>query len=146
MSSTAHLDPYLARRTLIGLCIAPFAGAFAGSLVLVVVTLVSGANEGPSAGPLALLGMATVLGGIIGFAAAIILGLPAHLALQRLRLCSLPVYAGLGLLIAAVTLLATAAAYGGVAIIDQALSMSAAIVGVVSGVTFWLIRRPDRDY
>lgn len=84
--------------------------------------------------------------------ASVIIGLPIHIAAQRLRITAAPAYFAIGAAAAAILIVAAALlTLGDWTFVDEALqdAVQYAIVGIPTGgltaLFAWLIRRPDRD-
>jgi hypothetical protein len=91
-------------------------------------------------------------GGMIGVPAMLILGIPAHVVFQRLGFRALPWYAISGLLCGlSVYFLCVAAltkwwpTANDYVLYEPGVFVLAASIGFMTGTSFWLIRRPDRD-
>lgn len=132
----------LSARLLIGILLAPITTG----LVFLCVSAFGNLSEGV---------WALKLSALVGYTAAIVLGLPAHLLLRKLGWTNLLSYLVIGLLIG---LVVGAALFSPVFVGNIGLTPSsgkslapsaaifvlAAFFGALSSLVFWIIARPDR--
>lgn len=134
--------------TILALIISPIAGA---SMTMLCIALLASALQYQ---PFADFGDAIVrgafFGGAVGIVPALVLGLPAHVALLDKRIIGLGPYIGVFVGIAMVVFLVTAM-FSGMGSMFATLPIAVVLIaamysfaGAVSGLIFWLIRRPDR--
>ncbi len=140
-------------KTVTGLLIAPFAGSVGAALVLLVIACVQhAANAGLEflylGNVVAILGfaisLAIMIASTLGITASIALGLPSHLLLKRAGQTHLIAYSAAGSLVGAIsgTLYAL---FVGMTSNNGFWALPGGLAGAFGGLTFWVIRRPDRD-
>lgn len=137
-------------RLIMGVVLAPFVGAAAGSVVTALTApLMSPDQTGWGSVPVLLLMFlfgSFYVGATVGIAASLVLGLPAHALVSRLGLVSVWPYLACGAAAGA------AVCWGWFAVMsaqndlpDTPVLLIALFTGATSALTFWLIRRPDRN-
>lgn len=89
-----------------------------------------------------------ILGALIGWPAMVILGLPVHYLLMRKTKRHVWTYAGLGIFVGTLAMLAYFGVTGGLKqmfLWDYSwLALSGPLTGALAATLFWFIRRPDR--
>jgi len=142
--------------TLIGLVAAPaVTGATFAICMMILATVLSsgGATGWRGSGGLGLLITSTVAGGIVGLVPALIVGLPLHHYFVRKRWNRALHYAAIGAAVGALSILVIMFVFqmwssGMNPLPLPGLYMFVgmfAVSGTAGGLTFWIIRRPDRD-
>jgi hypothetical protein len=146
-------------RTLAGLMLAPIVGGAVSAFSLIgAYVLYELSTGGPGSAFLSMLSqgyglsLITVMvlqyGIVIGCMISFVIGLPAHLALQKLKITGPVTHMAGGALIAATGFLFV------LLVTDERQTQSmwpegsfivVLLAGGIGGLTFWLIRRPDRD-
>lgn len=137
--------------TIVGLIAAAAVTGAALAVGMVALSLIFGRGNA-TAGPnyLSLILMGTVVGGTAGLIPAFLVGLPLHHYLVRMKWNGAKHYAALGAGVAIATTLVLLMIFlgGQGAWLNPGVAIFLAIVsfaGVMGGLTFWIIRRPDRD-
>jgi hypothetical protein len=143
--------------TIIGLIVAPATTGAVFAITLIIIQLVFSAGTSyPTRGTnnLAIILVSTVGGGIVGLAPALVVGLPMHHYLVRKQWNRALHYAALGAgvgalsIVVMVTIFQAWASGGGLPFLLPGFYMFLgmfAVSGAAGGLTFWIIRRPDRD-
>lgn len=143
--------------TIIGLIAAPIVGGALGMPIFLTGLQLTGdlsslpANPGLVSWVANFLGLmigGSMVGAVFGLAPAFLLGSPLHIFLVRSQHTGRIHYAALGGLIGVVAPFAMSFQVNplgaGLPLLMQFLSL-ALLSGVLGGLTFWFIRRPDRD-
>lgn len=132
-------------RTITGLLCAPVGGAFLTTVIFVAIMSATSDRPvivGPTSATLTF-AVPLMLGAIYGWPIAFIIGWPAHAYLAKRGDAALSAYIVLGACIAlALALLLIFAQRLWANWLSFAFFATA---GAITGLTFWLIRRPDRD-
>lgn len=131
------------------LAAAVVAGMATGAAIFVITATLWGWSSTSLASP-SMIVLGGAVGGSVGLVPAYLVGLPLHHYLARRRRNDASTYAGMG---AAVTLTTAAILFFlfpaspaiSKIVIGAVLLPLAPIGGAVGGLTFWFIRRPDRD-
>jgi hypothetical protein len=139
--------------TIIGLIVAPAVTGAAIVIGLIIVSLIMGYGGsigvgGP--GNMAFLIMGVIFGATFGLIPSILVGLPLHHYFVHMKWNRALHYAALGAGIAPAALLLMTLVFlsgqGTWLNLQVALTfLLIAFAGAVGGLTFWIIRRPDRD-
>ncbi len=142
-------------KTVAGLLLAPVAGGFGSPIVFAFVgSLIDFSNPGFDWGAFAslrALGPVTfyflIYAALLGIPMSLVIGTPAYLALRKLGLNGFIVYLFVGAAIGFIGAMSVGALSGwgiGLFLVPW-LSVLISCGGGIGGLTFWLIRRPDRD-
>lgn len=132
--------------TISGLVLAPpIGGALAAAALVIAAAIMT-----PSSGALINLHVSImiglVVGAVFGVPAALLIGLPVYLAMKRYEIVRRRYYAALGGLIAALLcVVLSGQAMLSSPTLSATLLAAFALGGIIGGIVFWSIRRPDRD-
>lgn len=139
-------------RTIIGLLCAPLAGSvMAIFTAFIALQMINGQAFGiPFDQIVPLLQMGAMLGAYVGFPVAFLFGWPIHVGLMQRNASKALYYVLFGALIAIATfaVATTVTGYHFRLVLDWQFiltGLSFLTAGAIGGLTFWLIRRPDRD-
>jgi len=126
-------------RVLLGILAAGLASGVVGAVVIVVPMAFS-----PDAdlGWLSALMIFSLVLTIYGWAATVVLGLPAHVALGRLGVRNIQAYLIAGAVAGALFALVHSLSSG---LFHPTVLAAGVAAGIAGAAAFWLVRRPDRD-
>lgn len=141
-------------RMVAGLMLAPLCGAFGSpTIVFFVSSVIDFINRGfdwrafaimTSSGAFTLIFLIYAV--VFGIPITIVIGTPAYLVLKKLGANGFAVYLVGGAIIAIIGAMSAAALTGwGMGLFVSGFILLIASSGGIGGLTFWLIRRPDRD-